>query len=506
MRAITIFRKRIRSDNKATLTCLALAAYLVVIVVGDGGGRFESDRPYVFLGNVRRVVKRGRDAREQLKAAVRQRSPVHFKSGTLNMEYPINRWTSLRRWQEKSYITTRLPVFDDVVDGRFNMNWDPDRSLCLGDDEIRNSIKSCVGKARYQVPSIDMPTEQFFDEVSEGRPLMYMAPLGDEFARVGLDADLADWRDIAVNETSQCDHRCFIWIGGGDIVSHTHYDASHNTYVQISGRKTFVLSAPRTWSRHYLFPRGHPGNQKSRVDWEKKMDEATKRAFPRWKHIDAWIANLEPGDVLYIPPYWFHQVASTTTSISANVWSLSDEIVAYELALSLGLPDAFSSDEPVRGDAKGTNDGACRIFATKKAAALASFVRNLVEAMGEHLQSSVESAVRDILVDQRYEGDLRSELKCDECPADRCEVTLRAASAFDETTKPYAARVAGALLYGAAERDSGACGCACATTTRREIEGLCDILLGNYLEEVALFVLGSRALCGFFSGLALAAQ
>jgi ribosomal protein L16 Arg81 hydroxylase len=35
-------------------------------------------------------------------------------------------------------------------------------------------------------------------------------------------------------------------------------------------------------------------------------------------------ADLSPGDVLYIPPFWFHRVMATSDdSISVNMWSTS---------------------------------------------------------------------------------------------------------------------------------------------------------------------------------------
>lgn len=38
---------------------------------------------------------------------------------------------------------------------------------------------------------------------------------------------------------------------------------------------------------------------------------------------------MEPGDVLYLPPYWLHHVTALDLSISVNVWSDSEEQVIY---------------------------------------------------------------------------------------------------------------------------------------------------------------------------------
>ena len=40
------------------------------------------------------------------------------------------------------------------------------------------------------------------------------------------------------------------------------------------------------------------------------------------------VAEVGPGDMLVVPPYWFHHVETLEESVSVNVWSDAPE---YEL-------------------------------------------------------------------------------------------------------------------------------------------------------------------------------
>ena len=48
--------------------------------------------------------------------------------------------------------------------------------------------------------------------------------------------------------------------------------------------------------------------------------------------------DLEPGEVLYLPPYWFHCVMTLVPSISLNVWSDSASYLLMEKILTSPVP------------------------------------------------------------------------------------------------------------------------------------------------------------------------
>ena len=39
----------------------------------------------------------------------------------------------------------------------------------------------------------------------------------------------------------------------------------------------------------------------------------------------SYVAEVTPGDVLIVPPFWFHHVETLKESVSVNVWSDAPE-------------------------------------------------------------------------------------------------------------------------------------------------------------------------------------
>jgi hypothetical protein len=49
-----------------------------------------------------------------------------------------------------------------------------------------------------------------------------------------------------------------LWVGTANVTARCHYDSFHNTYFQVSGKKTFLLFPPEAESTVRLHPKAHP--------------------------------------------------------------------------------------------------------------------------------------------------------------------------------------------------------------------------------------------------------
>lgn len=111
----------------------------------------------------------------------------------------------------------------------------------------------------------------------------------------------------------------FIWIGNQNAVTGLHYDDEHNIIAQITGHKRFILYPYDQRENLYVNDKYDIGTECCDYDPEKQDYET----YPLAKIADefALSIDLEPGDLLYIPRYWWHHVHSLDCNITTNCFA-----------------------------------------------------------------------------------------------------------------------------------------------------------------------------------------
>ncbi|XP_028404234.1 hypoxia-inducible factor 1-alpha inhibitor-like [Dendronephthya gigantea] len=109
-----------------------------------------------------------------------------------------------------------------------------------------------------------------------------------------------------------------LFVGMPDVVTPLHYDIMENVFIQLQGRKRFILFSPDQYTNLYPHPIGHPHDRQSQVD----LDTPDYERFPKFRNVQSIEAILEPGDVLYVPTNWWHHVESNKNdfTVSLNFW------------------------------------------------------------------------------------------------------------------------------------------------------------------------------------------
>jgi hypothetical protein len=113
-----------------------------------------------------------------------------------------------------------------------------------------------------------------------------------------------------------------IWIGNRATVP-AHFDDSHNIACVAAGRRRFTLLPPQCAPLLYLGPPDYAPTP-APMSVVPDLHRADRARFPLLGEAleHAVVAELEPGDALYIPPLWFHQVEALAPhlNILMNYW------------------------------------------------------------------------------------------------------------------------------------------------------------------------------------------
>jgi hypothetical protein len=112
------------------------------------------------------------------------------------------------------------------------------------------------------------------------------------------------------------------WLGPARTVTPLHCDYDDNIFAQIWGTKRIFLAPPH--HDEFLYTReANPVLFGSPFDPEAPDYEA----FPLARQAAIAEVVVEPGDMLYVPAGWYHQVRALSFSLSSNRWARAVPLV-----------------------------------------------------------------------------------------------------------------------------------------------------------------------------------
>lgn len=119
---------------------------------------------------------------------------------------------------------------------------------------------------------------------------------------------------------AQYNPRVSLWMGNKTIVS-AHHDVPDNIACVVIGKRRFVLFPPEQLENLYIGPLDFnpAGPAISMVD----LHNPDFEKYPRYRTAlaHAQIAELEPGDAIYIPSMWWHHVEGLMPfNLMVNYW------------------------------------------------------------------------------------------------------------------------------------------------------------------------------------------
>ncbi|MBT9548277.1 MAG: cupin-like domain-containing protein [Candidatus Sericytochromatia bacterium] len=155
-----------------------------------------------------------------------------------------------------------------------------------------------------------------------------------------LQADL-DLNWLLSRRNTLCSGRTFqVFIGGKGSKTHLHSASEHNLFVQVYGEKHWIIYPPG-----YDCVLTPPVTGTPYFHSEFNPEAPDFDAYPAMQYLDRYECTLQPGDILFNPPSWWHHVSNLTHSIGIGFrWFSAD---AFKLDVTQALLTLFATNPPI---------------------------------------------------------------------------------------------------------------------------------------------------------------
>jgi hypothetical protein len=138
-------------------------------------------------------------------------------------------------------------------------------------------------------------------------------PLLQRHPELRIDIDQTWLKEHLTNRYTSWLHFYTLFLGGKGTDTAIHNAGNENLFVQIQGQKKWRL-----------YPVEHtpifdpPANRSLYKYTSYRPDQPDDELYPMARYMDWYETVLEPGDVLYNPPYYWHHVSNPTSSIGVG--------------------------------------------------------------------------------------------------------------------------------------------------------------------------------------------
>ena len=163
-----------------------------------------------------------------------------------------------------------------------------------------------IGEVIKLATEVDDDTKYYLRAVSDDNPRVTPACLETDFPTISSDFKLPDSMLPSEKIFSSV-----LRLSSGGVQVWTHYDVMDNIYCQIIGHKRAVLWGPEEVDNMYM-----AGDKSMVVD----IDQPDLEKFPKFIKAKRYEAELGPGDILFIPALWFHNMLAHDFGVAVNVF------------------------------------------------------------------------------------------------------------------------------------------------------------------------------------------
>jgi len=214
-------------------------------------------------------------------------TPVVIRGG-------IAHWPAVEKWQDLSYLK-RLAGSRTVP-------------VEIGTNYLRESWSQRLMKMADFIDSFVSSSGD-----ADAKQIGYLAQheLFEQIPSLMRDIAVPDYCSLGKGKVESVN----AWFGPARTTSPFHHDPHHNILAQVVGWKYLRIAAPSESEHLYPYVEGMHKNA-SQLD----VDSPDYDRFPLYRKLKFKECILRPGEMIYIPPKWWHFVRSLSLSFSVSFW------------------------------------------------------------------------------------------------------------------------------------------------------------------------------------------
>ncbi len=198
-------------------------------------------------------------------------------------------WPALQRWTPE-YLKAKV--------GPAPVEFQGGRSQADGYERFKDRHRATMPFDAFidLVESSADGNDAYLTAYNSGRNAEALAPLAGDFGRLDhlLEGDPGA--------------HGMLWIGGAGTFTPLHHDLTNNLLVQVTGTKHVLMVPPEETPKLY--------NDKHVFSQIEDLENVDLERFPLAAGVQIFRTELRPGEALFIPLAWWHQVVSVDFSVS----------------------------------------------------------------------------------------------------------------------------------------------------------------------------------------------
>lgn len=233
-----------------------------------------------------------------------------LKDKPVKFQGAISDWPALGKWTN-AYLMDRLQNSESKAPNLF----------AFDKNNERNRLSNHTVKTGFEQVLYGDTSQKFY---------LTRQPLRHQEARLLDDILVPSW--IKNKRFYQPN----FWAGQNMSSTPLHYDSTDGYLCQIAGYKRVYLFSPE--DSLYLYPRSPLTKGRFNFGEITDIHHASVDTYPQFLHANLRSILLKPGDSLYIPQGWWHQVFNLSHSVAVNFfftnhpkgYSPKQEILMYQ--------------------------------------------------------------------------------------------------------------------------------------------------------------------------------